>query len=453
MNHKLYITLLLLFGIFSSCEILDVEPYDAIPAEEVLTTKKGLEGSLTGAYSVLQSGAISTDVIVFADLAADNFIARGSKAEYREVSINDIQASNTYVESVWNRSYEGINLVNYIIDGIDGISGITQEEKDNFLGQCYFLRAFNYFNLVRYFGEIPKRVKPVSDASPETLNIPLSTEEEIYNLIVSDLEAAEQYFAGKGEGNSAFANEGAIKALLAKVHLYRENWTQAAAYAEEVINMNYSLEQANYADIFDETKNSNEIIFQVDFYNSQDASNLMNDWLTHNGRFEVAVWKDLDRNETIADDYEVGDKRLSATVQFYSGAKGDDYYCNKYTDNITRKDNIIFLRLAEMYLIKAEALNENGYVADGPAFDALNAVRTRAGISSLTSTQVPNQQAFRLAVEKERNLELVFEGNRLFDLRRTGRINDVLEDIGTLKEAGWYFPVPQTEIDTNDAID
>lgn len=237
------------------------------------------------------------------------------------------------------------------------------------------------------------------------------------------------------------------------MHLYRENWTQAAAYAEEVINMNYSLEQANYADIFDETKNSNEIIFQVDFYNSQDASNLMNDWLTHNGRFEVAVWKDLDRNETIADDYEVGDKRLSATVQFYSGAKGDDYYCNKYTDNITRKDNIIFLRLAEMYLIKAEALNENGYVADGPAFDALNAVRTRAGISSLTSTQVPNQQAFRLAVEKERNLELVFEGNRLFDLRRTGRINDVLEDIGTLKEAGWYFPVPQTEIDTNDAID
>jgi len=438
--------------LFYSCEILDVEPYDAIPAEEVLSTKKGLEGSIIGAYNVLQSGAIATDVIVFADLAADNFIARGSKAEYREVSSNSIQASNAYVESIWNRSYEGINLVNSIITGIEGVSGITLDEKENFLAQAYFLRAFHYFNLVRYFGEIPKRVKPVTDASPETLNIPVSIESEIYDLIVSDLKTAEQYFSGKGKGNSAFANEGAVKGLLAKVYLYRENWTEAAAYANQVINMGYALETSNYANIFDETNNSREIIFQIDFANAQDASNLMNDWLTADGRFEVAAWKNAERTETIANDFESGDLRLSTTVKYYTGAKGNDYYCNKYTDKTTRKDNIIILRLAEMYLIKAEALNEISYQASGDALNALNTIRSRAGISILTSTDLPTQQSFRLAIENERNLELAFEGNRLFDLRRTGRINVVLPDIGDLKEANWYFPIPQSEIDTNDEI-
>jgi hypothetical protein len=178
----------------------------------------------------------------------------------------------------------------------------------------------------------------------------------------------------------------------------------------------------------------------------------MNDWLTPDGRFEVAVWKDAARTATVADDFEAGDLRKEVTVKYYSGPKGNDYYCAKYTDNISRRDNIIILRLAEMYLIMAEALNETGYVPDGEAFNALNYVRSRAGLPPYTSTDLLNQQDFRLALEKERNFELIFEGNRLFDLRRTGRINEVLPDIGPLKEAGWYFPIPQSEIDTNDSI-
>jgi hypothetical protein len=390
--------------------------------------------------------------LVFADLAADNFIARGSKAEYREISANNIQASNAYVESLWNTSYEGINLVNNILDGIDGVEGISETEKQNYLAQCYFLRAFHYFNLVRYFGAVPKRIKSVSDASPETLNIPISPESEIYALIINDLQKAKLVFQGQGRGNSAFASEGAVKALLAKVYLYQKNWNQAVTKANEVIALGYQLEMDNYGDIYNENKNSNEIIFQIDFSNSQDASNLMNDWLTADGRFEVAAWKDAARTQTIANDFETGDLRKDATVRYYIGGKGNDWYCAKYLDNVTRKDNIIILRLAEMYLIKAEALNENGYVADGEAFAALNKIRNRAGLSNLTSTTLTNQAQFRLAVEKERNLELAFEGNRLFDLRRTERINQVVPDIGTLKEANWFFPIPQSEIDTNDAI-
>jgi len=221
MKTKIFFIIIFIYSILG-CNILEVEPYDAIPADDVLTNKKGLDGSLMGAYNILQSASISTDAIVFADLAADLLIARGSKAEYREISINDIQASNSYIEGLWNSSYEGINLVNYVLEGIDGVSGISETEKQIYLGQCHFLRAFHYFNLVRYFGNIPKRIKPVSDASPETLNIGLSTQSEIFELIVNDLQLAENFLAAQTTSNSSFASKGAAKALLAKVFLYTE---------------------------------------------------------------------------------------------------------------------------------------------------------------------------------------------------------------------------------------
>jgi hypothetical protein len=445
----IFIIILSLYLIMDSCDILEVKPYDAIPAEEVLTTKKGLDGSIIGAYNALQSGSVSMDAIVFADLAADNLIAIGTKAEYREINNNTIQSTNSYVSALWGNSYEGINLVNYILDGIQGVKGISDEELNNYLGQCYFLRAFHYFNLVRYFGDIPLRDKPVYDASPATLNIPLSTKNEIYELIISDLELAEQYFAGKGKGDVSFANEGAVKALLAKVYLYQKNWTNALAKANEVIAMGYSLEMTDYAAIFNETSVNKEIIFQIDFAESADASNGLNNWLTPYGRFEVAA----DSVNGIVKKFAPNDSRYNATIAF-STIKGSYYNCNKYLDNVTRKDNVIILRLAEMYLIKAEALNEIGYEADGEAFTALNTIRNRANLGSLSSTEISNQAAFRLAIEDERNFELAFEGNRLFDLRRMGRADAVLPDLpgGTLKSAGWYFPIPQSEIDTNDGI-
>ena len=445
------LTIILICLIFSTCNILDVEPYDAIPSDEVFTNKKGLDAALIGAYSCLQRASISTDMIVFADLAADNLISRGSKAQYREVSNNIIQASNTYVEAMWNRSYECINYINNILAEIDRVTDLNPDEKDNYLGQCYFLRAFNYFNLVRYFGDLPLRLKPVRDTEPETLNLPLTDENLIYQQIISDLLLAEQLLNGVGKANSAFADEGAVKALLAKAYLYTHNLNHAIIKADEVISMGYLLEE-NYALIFDEKQSSNEIIFQIDFANSGDVSNILNDWLTPGGRFEVAAWKNAERTTSLADDFGIDDLRKESTIRYYIGSKGDDYYCAKYLDNVKRMDNMIILRLSEMYLIKAEALNEISYIPDGEAFDALNVIRIRAGLNPLTSSEITNQQEFRLAIEKERNLELVFEGNRLFDLRRTGRIDQVLPDKGTLKEAGWYFPIPQSEVDTNDSI-
>lgn len=449
MKNYIYIFIFLIITLQACTEMLEPEAYDAIPADQVLTNKKGLDGSLMGAYDILQSASIG-DAIIFAELAADNFITVGSKVEYHEVNDNDIQSSNAYSTGIWNNSYEGINLVNYIIEGIEGIEGVTEDEKNNYLGQAYFLRAFHYFNLVRYFGDVPKRDKAIRDASPETLNISVSPKSEIYQFMIDDLQKAETYMAGTGSGNYAFVTEGAIKALLAKVYLYTEKWADAANKAQEVIDMGYTLEMTNYGNIFDEAAISTEIIFAANFANEVEASNYLTTWLSYEGRAEFVAWNN-DKSETIYDEFETGDLRRNHTVQLLKGKLGDDYYCVKYSDIVNANDNTIFLRLAEMYLIRAEALNEVSY-PNTDAFAALNTIRNRAGLSNLTTSELTSQAQFRLAVEKERRLELAFEGNRFFDLRRTGRIDNVLPDIGTLKANGWYFPIPQTEIDTNDNI-
>jgi starch-binding outer membrane protein, SusD/RagB family len=442
----------LIYSIFlsvliSSCNFLDVDPLDAVPAEDVFTDKKGLDGALTGSYNTLYSASLSQDAILFADLLADNLIHVGTKQEYRQISDNIIFPDNGYTAGLWNRSYDGINRVNNIIAQIDNVEGVSDSEKENYLAQCYFLRAHFYANLVKHFGDVPLREDPINSAKPEDLNIARTSAGQIYDFILTDLEEAERLLEGTGKGNPSFANEGAVKAFLARTYLFLEDWQKAADKAAEVIDMPYELE-TEFADIFDETSMSNEIIFAINFYDDQSSFNATAEWVSPESRFEVAAWETTEKTSSVYNYFSENDARRDATVQ-YSELKSA-YYCAKYRTYGSDKDNMIIFRLAEMYLIAAEALNELNYEADGEAFDMLNEVRTRAGLADLTSAEAGDQNAFRLALEEERRLEYAFEGHRFFDLKRTNRINDVLPDIGTLKSANWLFPIPQSELDTNE---
>lgn len=442
-----YIIPVFLVVIVSGCNFLEIDPMDAVPSEDVFTDQKGLDGAMAGCYNALFSASIYQDAVLFADLAADNLLHIGSKQQYRQISDNLIYPDNSYVEGVWNNSYEGINRINNVIAGIDNVEGLSQEDKNLYLAQCYFLRAHFYFTLANYFGDVPLRRHPVTAASPEMLNISRTSSDEIYTFIISDLENAETLFSGQGKSNPSFAGEGSVKAFLARVYLYRGLWQSAADKALEVINMGYELEP-EYSAIYDESSISNEIIFMINFYDDQNAINAIAEWTIPESRFEVAAWETEDKVSSIYDAFDPADARLSATVQFSNA--GDAYYCAKYTDYGPDKDNVILFRLAEMYLIRAEALNEIDYEADGEAFDMLNAVRQRAELAELTSAELTNQEEFRLALENERRLELAFEGHRLHDLKRTGRINEVLPEIGNLRDANWLLPVPQSELDTNE---
>lgn len=444
MNKLAYI-IIFGIGLLVSCDdFLDVSPTDAIPAEEVFKSKKGLDGALVGAYQVLQSASVYQDAVLFADLAADNLIHIGTKKEYRQISDNRILPENAYNEGIWNRSFDGINRANNIIEYIDNVADITEYDKENILGQTYFLRAFNYFNLVKYFGGVPIKQKPTLAATDDELLNGRATESETYQFITSDLLKAESLLEGKSWSGSIWISSGAVKALLARVYLYRHIYDSAAMKAAEVLNMNYSLEENDYPSIFTDQAGNNEIIFRVQFA-EDDAINGIPDWTLPAGRFEVAAYTNYDKTASVADAFSNSDLRKQITVIDTT----DVFYCNKYQDLLTDKDHVIFIRLAEMYLIRSEALNELAYVADGEAFNLLNAIRLRAGLPELTALDLIDQNAFRLAIEKERRLEFAFEGHRLFDLKRTGRINQVLPDLGTLKKANWLFPIPQSELDAN----
>lgn len=436
-----------------SCDPLDVEPLDKIPAEDAIKDEKGLKAAISGVYDILQSDGIAMDGFVFAELTADNLIHIGTKKEYRQFSENSIVTENAYVEGMWNSCYDGINRVNNILNEIDAVTGVDDSQLEFYKGECYFLRAFLYHTLVKYYGGVPIRKEPTVGISDEELSIPRASVADVYSLIIDDLTTAETKMAGSGKGNSVSANEGAVKALLARVYLYNEQWGNAVTKAQEVIDMGYQLvDSTSYASLYDEQATNSEIIFQIDFANDDDV-NAIADYFMPDARFEVAAWRTTAREQSIADEFEEGDYRKEATVGVTPFQGVDEFYCKKYDDIVGESDNVIVLRLAEMYLIKAEALNEQSYEADGDAFVALNTIRERAGLTELTSAEVATQDDFRLAVEKERRLELAFEGHRMIDLRRTGRAADVLPDIGTFVSANqMLLPIPQSEVDLNTAI-
>jgi hypothetical protein len=454
MNMRYLTYILLLITAFTSCEILEVDPKSQLEAEDAINDKRGLQSAMSGAYDVLQSAAIAQDVLVFGDMLADNLIHIGTKKEYRQISDNRIVAENVYVEGLWNRSYDGINRVNNILVQIPNVGDISDQDRDRYTGECYFLRAYHYFNLVKFFGGVPLKTEPTTSIAPSELYRERASVDSTYAQIVSDLEKAMNNLEGISVEN-VYGNYYAAKALMARVKLYMGEYEDAAAMAIDVIdNGGYTLEQdsAGFANIFDEGSSSNEVIWQIDFVKDDD-NNALADWFLPAGRFEVAAWETYDRESSIADEFEDDDIRKFTTVRSQSYEGREEYYCAKYLNTNTGNDNVIVLRLGEMYLIAAEALNAQGFDPSGDAFDYLNDIRTRANQNTYTSGELSSQDKFATAIEEERRLELAFEGHRFFDLRRTGRIDDVIPDIGTLKENNWLLPIPQSEMDTNELME
>lgn len=448
---KYIITIITVISVlFYSCEVIDVEPTDKIDAEIAIVDENSLAAAVNGAYDQLQSVSFAEDALIFADLVADNYIHVGSKKEYAQVDDNMLQASNSYIEGIWNSCYDGINRVNNILAKEDELSFISQSVLDSYIGQCHFIRAINYFTLAKYFGGVPIKLNPTIEATPESLNMARETIENTYLQIIEDLDSAQSKLENLAFNNSRASYYGAI-ALKARAYLYfsqyENHWAEAASNAEFVINNTIGLELEDgltYSSIFEAGSGTKEVIFEIDYLNDDDQNAVAN-WTRPEGRLEVTAWTDASKTESIYDAFDPADYRRDATVESNSG----EFYSNKYTDVAQGKDNIVQLRLAEMYLIRAEALNEIAYIADDEAFDLLNEIRLRANLAALTSATITNQEEFRLAIENERRLEFAFEGHRFFDLKRTGRINSVLSLTGNMDENDWLFPIPQSELNTN----
>lgn len=434
-NYK-YI-LIFITGLFSmaACDVLDVEPLDQIPGGEAFKNKAGIEKGILGSYAGLQSlSYYGRTYSIFSDLAADNLEhpSDATATEYAEVDNNSILPENSSLEGIWNSIYSAINVANSVIVKVPGMTDMTDTEKGQALGELYFLRALNHFNLMNYFGAIPIKTKPT--VGTDSLNVFRDDVAKVYTRIITDLTYAKEHLAASASTKTR-ASKYAAAALLARVYLYKKDYDNAYKQANEVITTGgYSL-LTNFSSVFADDENTNEAIFNVAFDTyTRNRIAEYNFPKTLNGRYEVKP------DPALISAYEADDSRLNASIAY----SGSNPYAKKYDDLSLGDKNVIVLRLAEMYLIRAEAGANLTSVAVSDIQDDINKIRNRAG---LEDTDAATKSELLLAIEQERRIEFAFEGHRWFDLVRTGRAIEVLPNV--TKSSQLLFPIPTSEINAN----
>jgi starch-binding outer membrane protein, SusD/RagB family len=438
MKKIIYITIACSVLVFSCSKMLDIEPTDSISSTEAIKDKAGIEKAITGAYDALQYASLyGRNRVILGDLAADNLVWTGTTYDYYEIDNNEVSIENGLIDGMWSVSYDGINRVNNILDAIPGIEDLTDTEREKFEGEALFLRGLNYFNLLQYFGGVPIITAPTLNV--DEVDRARNSASEVYDQIITDLQAAEEKLPAVQDVSDGRANIYSATALLARVYLTRfhaENNNQyaedAIAKADSVIKRGGFSLLSDYASLYEDA--GSESIFQVVF--SVQDRNVISQYFyprSLEGRYEVAP------SESLIQSYQVADSlRFKASIQTDSL---DKIYCFKYQDISAGADAILVMRLAEMYLIVAEALAyTNGDVAT--IQDNINVVRYRAG---LEPTEAITYDELKLAIEYERRHEFAFEGHRWFDLVRTKRATALLG----IDEDYTLFPIPLSEMTTN----
>lgn len=425
--------------IAASCnKMLDIEPTDAISNDLAISNKAGVEKALTGAYDAFQNtGLYGRNRIILGDLSADNLKWTGTTYDYYEIENNDVSIENSFIEGMWAGAYDGINRVNNILYALPGIEDMTEAERNSFEGQALFMRALFHFNLLQYFGGVPVKTLPTLDLN--NIDVPRNTPAEVYEQIIADLTAAESKLPGPGEMSEGRANSFSATALLARVYLTRFHAENNSEYADlafekagKVINEGgFSLANP-YDALF--TGDSKERIFKIVFA-VQDRNRLAEYFFprTLAGRYEIAP------SDEVMASYDPADS-LRSKSSFTADSVGNPYGY-KYRDLSGGSDAVLVIRLAEMYLIRAEALAYSG--GDISTIrENLNIIRSRAGLPDITAN---SYDELKLAIENERRWEFAFEGHRWFDLVRTKRATTLLG----IDENHTLFPIPLSEMTTN----
>jgi starch-binding outer membrane protein, SusD/RagB family len=437
--------LIIIFAIIAlflpACEILDVDPQHSMPADQAITDAAGVTRGILGCYDAMQGvGHYGRNYVVVADLTTDILTWSGTTAGYNQINNNSILADNVIVEGIWASIYNGLNRINNVIVQVPTAEGMTAQQKDRALAELYFLRALHHFDLVRLFGDVPIRTEPVF-ADEEDLNVPRRPVAEVLNLVHADLDFAVDHLSD--EIIRGRAARPAAQALKARVSLHHyalsgqpAHLNAAKTYATAVINHPNLQLETNYAVLFS-GESSRESIFEVEF-NEQDR-NRYAEYFFHtsmSGRYEFAP------TQAFVDSFAPDDIRKDVIIGMAAG----NLYANKYNDIVAGTDNAYVFRLAEMYLIRAEAET----LLEGSGADIrrdIDAIRVRAGLTPTTISD-NNYPAFRLEIESQRMKEFAFEGHRWFDLVRTNRAQEVLENVNSADQT--LFPIPLTEILAND---
>jgi starch-binding outer membrane protein, SusD/RagB family len=469
MKKTYIITLLLSCGLMISCkdDFLSIVPETQLSSATFFTKEADFQQAVNAAYVPLRT-IFNDRAWLLGEMHSDNtyygrnplFGATEQQEDIADFAMPEANGvtSNTHVLNQYRQDYLIISRANQVLSTIDKVE-IGTDSKNNIRGQALFLRAFAYFELVRYFGKVPLHLEPVTNRSEAAL--PLASEEEIFAQIIKDASEAIPLLPAKSKQEAGRATSGAARTLLANVYIVQKKWAEAEKLLKEVVASNEYMLIPNYADVFSTStgnKNNKESVFEVQFMEGSAglngnfiyqfmprpmaAAEVVTIMGTSNPQPLDAEGNNIPTPDIIAA-YEPGDARKDASVGFItlSGSARSNKvypYIKKYAKTHALHNNTgtnwPVYRYSEVLLFLAEALNEQGKSAE--AATNLNEVRKRAGLGEAAGD-------LREAIYKERRIELAFENKRWFDLVRTGRAIATITAYGNRVKANpqaYYYP-------------
>jgi hypothetical protein len=434
---------------------LDIEPAQSVDQTLALTTSSDIKGTLVGAYSQMgNANLFGGRFYVNADLLADDgdLLFTGTFQDLTQIANKDIPVDNGFITSAWLAAYSAINVTNNVLAVIDRVDAVS---RDRVAAEAKFIRGSLYFELVKAFAKswgngspatnpgVPLVLTPTQDFEGATKDVARNTVAEVYAQIIKDLTEAESKLPST---NGFFATKWAAAAMLSRVYLSQSDYANARDAANRVINSGQFRLTLTYADEFPtpgqiRVLNTVEDIFAIQV-SEQSGTNSLNQFYAasnYGGRGDIEMLpQHFDR-------YEADDDRLSL---FYDDA--GSIRTAKFNNQF---GNIKVLRLAEMYLTRAECNFRLGTsIGDSPLND-INLIRERVFLNPLTVAQLNIN-----SILNERYLELAFEGQRLADLKRTKRSIIFYDDQGNItasipfNDPHLVYPIPQRELLVNKAL-
>ncbi|MDR1672668.1 MAG: RagB/SusD family nutrient uptake outer membrane protein [Bacteroidales bacterium] len=442
-------------ALFVSCEkFLDVQPTNALVADNPISDERSAQAAVIAVYTELKT--FQSYVELFGTMPGDNVEFVGSLTQFVELDNLAFSVTNPAIVPAYRSGYTLINRANWVIVEVPKVPttyDFPEATKNHILGEAYFLRAFAYFNLGRTWGGVQLQLTPTTDLK-SVGNLKRSTLADTYTRVKDDLTEAERLLKEEDATTRDRAQKSSVRALRARVHLYAGEWAEAEQYASQVIANTAKFELVQpYGEFFKGPFLTKESVFEVNFTSTisiltYGAGNWWK-WtpsaVKSGGSFEYRP-----TNEIIGllnDAGKVGNRNAllkNSSAGTYVGL----YHTTDATADVpANTDPFYAIRLAELYLIRAEARAKKTPTDLPGAIADLNVIRARAGVPDFATTT--DAQTVIRAIEEERRIEFAFEGHRWYDLVRTGRAVEVL-GVG---ENYQRFPLPIADVLSDEGLD
>ena len=473
-NFRKIIAICIIMISYSCDDYLDILPEGEQNSENYFNQQSDYEEALVGVYDLLATTYLNN---ILGEIASDNSLCGGENPtdvlDWQQIDNMTHTADNGALRSLFQWMYAGISRANYIVEFQNKIEF---EGKDQLLAENLFLRSYYYFELVKYFGDVPMYVDRRITIE-ESQSIDRTPKAAIYAQLEQDLTNAIESLP-LTQNQSGRVTKGAALALLGKIYLYQEKFSEAANTLDQVINSSQYQLVTDYSTIFlNSNENNIESVFEVQYFGGEGGGFGCFQCVEGNvavgfmgprfsgGNFSPftsgfsfnpptgELFTSFDSNDTrrdasILDIEAFVASRPSVTYNIGNPDDFTGYYNKKYIPyaeanagdtNLTHSNNYRAIRYSDVLLMAAEAYNRGG-VDDGRARDYVNLVRDRAGLDEITSSGITLTQD----IYRERRLELAGEGHRFFDQVRTGQTNTIP---GFMSGKNELFPIPRIEIE------